>query len=114
MLGSFAVAGASAVHASENTRHEISNEGSSVRSYYIDKHSKPNSGSNDTIPLNREILVFASEQRDELRQLNLADLRIDQENDESGVDELNQEHLYDTRRLLLGHRVEPLELRKHY
>ena len=85
-----------------------------MRSYYIDKHSKPNSRPNNSIPLNREILVFPSKQRDELRQLNLAYLRIDEENDESGVDELNQEHLYDTRRLLLGHRMEPLELRQHY
>jgi hypothetical protein len=82
-----------------------------VRSYYIDKHRKPNRRPNNSIPLNREILVFASKQGYELRQLNLADLRIDQENDESGVNELYQEHLYDTRRLLLGHRVEPLEFR---
>jgi hypothetical protein len=85
-----------------------------VRSYYIDKHSKPNSRPDNSIPLYREILVFPCKQGYELRQLNLADLRIDQENDESGVDELYQEHLYDTRRLLLCHRVKPLEFRQHY
>ena len=84
-----------------------------MRRDYVDEHGEADRGPNDSIPLDSEILVFAGEQRNELGELYLADLGIDEENDETGVDELYQEHLYDARRLLLGHRVEPLELRQH-
>lgn len=84
-----------------------------MRRDYVDEHGEADRGPNDPVPLDSEILVFPSEQRNELGQLYLADLGIDEENDETGVDELYQEHLYDARRLLLGHCVEPLELRQH-
>ena len=82
-----------------------------MRRHYIDKHCETNCGSDDSIPLHREILVFTSEQWNKLGQINLTNLRVNQQNDETlyiynerlnmsnllySVDELNQEHLYDT------------------
>ncbi len=63
---------------------------------YIDKHGEANGGADDAVPLYRKILVFTGKQWDEFGQLDFTDLSIDQENDQTSVDELNQKHLYDT------------------
>ncbi len=49
-----------------------------MRRDYVDEHGEADRGPNDPVPLDSEILVFPCEQRNELGQLYLADLRIDE------------------------------------